>query len=405
MYLRRFFFCTIITLLGITSSIFSFASLADVTVSPPDLSTLREKAQQRIESHFSSDWMNHQSASLSRWLIGAPTLEISALQSNQATGTDEIEVRLGVQIQRPDNLDLFDRMDEVNDAILSAQQRQQALLVSGLVRQRTWDAALARQQVIALSDKQVWLQQLGNQLTERFNAGELSRLAYLQWQQQQLDVEQALLAAQAQLNAAMQAYQDLTGVDVLPAEIAEVRLSNLDTALNSHPEFRLLSLQQQYAAAAYEYSRQSQSNWDVALVARRLQSVLGDENQVGVAVGIPLTINAPANPQDLQAWQQTDLALSQSLMNLRISLHQQLTSLQAELTALTAQVEVARRQVAIGEQIVEQLGQLRQNSELEQSNWLQSLLEQRDRTYQLDKMTLSQQQMVAQINQLAGQVL
>lgn len=402
MYLRRFFFCTITTLLGITSSIFSFASLADA---PPDLSALRVNAQQRIESHFSSDWMNHQSASLSRWLIGAPTLEISALQSNQATGTDEIEVRLGVQIQRPDNLALFDRMDEVNDAILSAQQRQQALLVSGLVRQRTWDAALARQQVIALSDKQVWLQQLGNQLTERFNAGELSRLAYLQWQQQQLDVEQALLAAQTQLNAAMQAYHDLTGVDVLPAEIAEVRLSNLDTALNSHPEFRLLSLQQQYAAAAYEYSRQSQSNWDVALVARRLQSVLGDENQVGVAVGIPLTINAPANPQDLQAWQQTDLALSQSLMNLRISLHQQLTSLQAELTALTAQVEVARRQVAIGEQIVEQLGQLRQNSELEQSNWLQSLLEQRDRTYQLDKMTLSQQQMVAQINQLAGQVL
>ncbi|GGF62099.1 hypothetical protein GCM10011338_13120 [Alteromonas lipolytica] len=349
--------------------------------------------------------MNHQSTSLSRWLIGAPTLEISALQSNQAMGTDEIEVRLGVQLQRPDNVDLFDQMADMSDAILSAQQQQQSLLVSGLVRQRSWDALLAHQRVISLRDKRVWLQRLGSQLTQRFNAGELSRLAYLQWQQQQLDVEQALLSAEGELTASMQAYSELTGAQSLPATINEQPVANLDMALNGHPEFKLLSLQQKYTAAAYEYSRQSQNNWDVALVARRLQSVLGNENLLGVAVGIPLSVEAPANPQDLQAWQQTDQALSQSLMNLRLSLQQQLRLLTARLASLSAQIAIAEQQVALGEQIVEQLEQLKQNSELEQSNWLQSLLEQRDRTYALDLQKLSQQQLVAQINQLAGQVL
>jgi len=349
--------------------------------------------------------MAHQSASLSRWLIGAPTLEVSALQSNLATGTDEIEVRLGVQIQRPDNLHLYDQMEQTNQAILIAQERQQALLISGLVRQRAWDAAMARQQVNALSDKQVWLSRLGTQLTERFNAGELSRLAYLQWQQQQLDVQQALVGAKAELAGAMQAYAELTGAQTLPASMAESVPANLDSAMNSHPELKLLSLQKQYAAAAYQYGRQSQSNWDVALVARRLQSVMGDENQVGIAVGIPLALEMPANPQNLQAWQQTDLALSQTLMNLRITLQQQVSTNIASLTSLEEQIAIGEQQVAIGEQIVEQLTQLKQSSEVEQSNWLQSLLEQRDRSYQLDQLKLSQQQRVAQINQLAGQVL
>ena len=370
-----------------------------------ELAALRAQAQQRVEQNYSSDWMAHQSASLSRWLIGAPTLEVSALQSNLATGTDEIEVRLGVQIQRPDNLHLYDQMEQTNQAILIAQERQQALLISGLVRQRAWDAAMARQQVNALSDKQVWLSRLGTQLTERFNAGELSRLAYLQWQQQQLDVQQALVGAKAELAGAMRAYTELTGAQTLPASMAESVPANLDSAMNSHPELKLLSLQKQYAAAAYQYGRQSQSNWDVALVARRLQSVMGDENQVGIAVGIPLALEMPANPQNLQAWQQTDLALSQTLMNLRITLQQQVSTNIASLTSLEEQIAIGEQQVAIGEQIVEQLTQLKQSSELEQSNWLQSLLEQRDRTYQLDQLKLSQQQRVAQINQLAGQVL
>ena len=75
------------------------------------------------------------------------------------------------------------------------------------------------------------------------------------------------------------------------------------------------------------------------------------------------------------------------------------------LASLEEQIAIGEQQVAIGEQIVEQLERLKQSSELEQSNWLQSLLEQRDRTYQLDQLKLSQQQRVAQINQLAGQVL
>lgn len=402
MYFQRVFVCLTTSIIVILSGSFSaHLQAADIA----DLAALRVQAQQRVEQSYSSDWMAHQSSSLSRWLIGAPTLEVSALQSNLATGTDELEVRLGVQIQRPDNLDLFDQMEQTNQAIMIAQQRQQALLISGLVRQRVWDAAMARQQVNALSDKQVWLSRLGTQLTERFNAGELSRLAYLQWQQQQLDVRQALVSAKAELAGAMRAYTELTGAHALPANMTEPVPANLDAALNSHPELKLLSLQKQYAAAAYQYGRQSQSNWDVALVARRLQSVMGDENQVGIAVGIPLAFEMPANPQDLQAWQQTDLALSQSLMNLRITLQQQVSTNMASLTSLEEQIAIGEQQVAIGEQIVEQLAQLKQSSELEQSNWLQSLLEQRDRTYQLDQLKLSQQQRVAQINQLAGQVL
>ncbi|MCP4866783.1 MAG: hypothetical protein GY897_22850 [Alteromonas sp.] len=402
MYFYRVFVFLTTAIIPILSGSFSTHLQASELA---DLAALRAQAQERVEQNYSSDWMAHQSSSLSRWLIGAPTLEVSALQSNLATGTDEIEVRLGMQIQRPDNLDLFDQMEQTNQAILVAQKRQQTLLVSGLLRQRAWGAAMARQQVNALSDKQVWLTRLGTQLTERFNAGELSRLAYLQWQQQQLDVQQALVSAKAELAGAMRAYTELTGAQTLPANMAESVPANIDSALNSHPELKLLSLQKQYAAAAYQYGRQSQSNWDVALVARRLQSVMGDENQIGIAVGIPLAIEMPANPQNLQAWQQTDLALSQTLMNLQITLQQQLSTNMTSLSSLEEQIAIGEQQVAIGEQIVEQLERLKQSSELEQSNWLQSLLQQRDRTYQLEQLKLSQQQLVAQLNQLAGQVL
>ena len=173
MYFQRVFgFLTTGIILILSGSFSAYLQASEIA----DLAALRVQAQQRVEQSYSSDWMAHQSSSLSRWLIGAPTLEVSALQSNLATGTDELEVRLGVQLQRPDNLDLFDQMEQTNQAIMVARQRQQALLISGLVRQRAWDAAMARQQVNALSDKQVWLSRLGTQLTERFNAGELSRL-------------------------------------------------------------------------------------------------------------------------------------------------------------------------------------------------------------------------------------
>ena len=168
MYFQRVFgFLTTGIIVILSGSFSAYLQASEIA----DLAALRVQAQQRVEQSYSSDWMAHQSSSLSRWLIGAPTLEVSALQSNLATGTDELEVRLGVQLQRPDNLDLFDQMEQTNQAIMVARQRQQALLISGLVRQRAWDAAMARQQVNALSDKQVWLSRLGTQLTERFNAG------------------------------------------------------------------------------------------------------------------------------------------------------------------------------------------------------------------------------------------
>lgn len=400
---RLFIFIFILT--GLALSGLSAGAEANNSLNNTDLTQLRKQAAQHINNRLSNQWVSQQASSLSRWLIGAPVLEVSALQSNLASGTDELEVRLGVQLQRPDNLGLYDQLSRLNTAIIEAQQQQQQLVVSGLLRQRLWQAVLARQQVTALADKQEWLGQLGEQLIQRFKAGELSRLAYLQWQQQQLDVKQALISASADLSAAIRAYSELTGESELPVTFAETVVSDIATALNRHPEMRLLTLQRQYTAGAYEYGRQSQVNWDVALVARRLTSSMGDENQIGVAVGIPLAFDAPSNPTDLQAWQQSDLAFSQNLMNLQFNLQQQLTLLSAKLASLSEQVAISREQLAIGDEIVKQLSQLRQNSELEPSNWLQSLLEQRDRKYQLQLLQLEQQQVIAQINQLAGQVL
>lgn len=404
LYRQRLFFFVFIFL---SISVIGFRTDARVIVSSENshLSELRQQAEQHINDRLSNQWVSQRASSLSRWLIGAPLLEISALQSNLDNGTDEIEVRLGFQLQRPDNLGLYDQLSSLNVAIVEAHQQQQQLMVSGLLRQRIWQAALARQQVIALEDKQKWLDQLGEQLTQRFKAGELSRLAHLQWQQQQLDVKQALISGRADLSAAMRAYSELTGKSELPEVFAETLVGDMATALNRHPEIKLLTLQRQYTASAYEYGRQSQVNWDVALVARRLTSSMGDENQIGLAVGIPLAFDAPATPGDLQAWQQADLAFSQNLMNLQFNLQQQLTLATAELASLSEQVAISREQLAIGDEIVKQLGQLRQNSELEQSNWLQSLLEQRDRKYQFQQLQLERQQLIARINQLAGQVL
>lgn len=400
---RLYVFIFILTALAVNG----LPASAEANKSPDNagLTQLRQHAEQHINNRLSNQWVNQQASSLSRWLVGAPVLEISALQSNLASGTDELEMRLGVQLQRLDNLGLYDQLTRLNTAIIEAQQQQQQLIVSGLLRQRLWQAALVRQQVTALEDKQEWLEQLGEQLTQRFKAGELSRLAYLQWQQQQLDVKQALISASADLSAAMRAYSELTGESELPETFSETIVGDIATALNRHPEIRLLTLQRQYTAGAYEYGRQSQVNWDVALVARRLTSSMGDENQIGLAVGIPLAFNAPANPGNLQAWQQSDLAFSQNLMNLQFNLQQQLTLLSAKLASLSEQVAISQKQLAIGDEIVKQLTQLRQNSELEQSNWLQSLLEQHDRRYQLQLLQLEQQQLIAQINQLAGQVL
>ncbi|HAU93968.1 MAG TPA: hypothetical protein DCW59_16590, partial [Alteromonas sp.] len=92
MYFQRVFvFLTTGIILILSGSFSAHLQASEIA----DLAALRVQAQQRVEQSYSSDWMAHQSSSLSRWLIGAPTLEVSALQSNLATGTDELEVRLG----------------------------------------------------------------------------------------------------------------------------------------------------------------------------------------------------------------------------------------------------------------------------------------------------------------------
>lgn len=389
---------TLISLLSILTPFFILSG----NVQALTLAELQASAQQHLQQ-AQQDSTQQRYAKLSSWLAGGVSLQASAMQSNQSLGTDEYEVGLFVPINSPTARTTVKQQNALTMQLTEALDQRFALFTSGLIREALWQRVMAQKSYDLEQQKQAWLAQQLADNKIRFEAGELTQVAWSQWQLQALYAERAFAIAEAKLEQAVGYYRDVTGTDELPEQFIETPSDDPMSVLNRHPDLVLLRLSMQQATLALNASSHSASPWTVGMVARQLRGPSGNENLVGVSVDIPLSIGNENSQADVNDWQTSMASMQNALTETQLALLQQLKQSQRELTQVQYEVQILERQVALSQAISQQ--QQQQQGEVAQQLIIQSLLEQQNLTQELALANLKIAEIKAKINQISGKAL
>jgi len=328
--------------------------------------------------HGASQVQTHSGAppyQASAWLAGLPSVELSYLDSDQRYGTDEAELNVNLPFKsgrrrKADEalLGLATDLDE-----LSLQQRQ--LYYSGLIREALWSYRVADIRRRFAADKRRLLLQLEQRQRDLLAASATSEYALLLLQTELVDVE---IAQQQYLQAArqwLQRYQQVTGLDSMPADIRESAPPIDGFAPGQNPRLRALELAHSQRRQLLRANSAQASDWNLSLTAKNLETAGYDEQQYGLGVEIPLSGLDIARQSDNSEWRaaQRDylLARDQLLNELRGSWERLLN----ERDALQQKQHLLERSEQLTTRIADQLAQLQSSNEIAQEIVLRRMMD------------------------------
>ncbi|WP_100642419.1 hypothetical protein [Alteromonas facilis] len=365
------------------------------------MSELQMLAQERLTELYGDDApTSYPSSSVRKWLASPLTLDFTALRSDQSEGSDELELALRAEINNPTAMQLNADVSEITQSLQAAMEQKSQLFYAGLVRRLVWERLAAESEVAALNQKLAWIERFGDDLTRRVNAEEASRFTLLQWQQQRLQIRSDLLTAQANVQAITKQYKDILGTETLPTNPIEAVVE--PARLPLPPELHIATLQYQLGQKAFDLSKASAAPWQVGFIVKQLKTSGFDEKQIGLTVGVPLSIGGSVDVVTSAEWELARQSLQNNWIEQRLAYQQQHDAANAEMAILKQQLALLEEQVALGEDVISRLDQLQKTSELEQSAWLQERLRQMDLRQALDRLALSAHQQQAKINQILG---
>lgn len=270
--------------------------------SPPALAnvTLKDALSAAVEIQNKNlntiDSVNIQSHDFSAWLDGAPFVSVSVLRSQESLGTNEVELGLTLPIKST----LVKRIEaqlQQNTLVLKAHaSRQQALYLSGQLRELLWNAQILKIKLSSAAHKTELLEQL----SQRVDALSESRAvpAYIALLLDKESIENALvkLDYEYQLNSVMAEFRRLTGLVQLPDDIQESSPEPLSYSVLNHPDIALLDGAWARFSAMFKSSNQQAEPYQLTLSARRIEVANFDENQIGLGFEMPIAISEQYSP-------------------------------------------------------------------------------------------------------------
>lgn len=276
----------IFTLVSFLSVIVSASSYASVSLQDALDAAIEKQKQQFV----SAEMVEIEDKDFLSWLDGAPFVSISALRSQEDLGTDESEIGLTLPIKSQLRRSIEKKLQSNSTLLKESTNRQQALYLSGQIRELVWEARMLGVRISTAKDKVDMLERLNITVQALSESRVVPEYIALLLEKESIDSTLALLDYEYQMSNLMSEYNRLTGLRALPTSIQE----NFDEAASftilSHPDITLLDGGWQYFARTFEANNKEADPWHLTLTARRVAIPAFSENQIGIGVEIPLSI-------------------------------------------------------------------------------------------------------------------
>ena len=354
---------TMLRLAGLLGGlIFPLTSLAAQSVLDLSLREVLDVTMQRSAELAPRDLAPQYTSS--SWLAALPTVGLSYLQSDEKLGTDETEFTINLPIKSGRQREVDRELQSLSAEIAAADELRRRLYWSGLIRESVWShqAAVTRQR--AAAHKVSLLSAMEARQRELLAASATSSYALLLIRQERLRAEIAQLEHSHDAQRWLQQYRQVTGLGNLPREIREPVPGGAAAALAQHPELLRLELGWRQQRTLLASAGQKASPWNLSLHAKQLDNPALDEQQLGVAIEMPLTLfdieTAPLNSE----WQEQARQYWTARDELTVEIRRRWEVLNNEAAMLREKDALLRQSSELGESMAKQSEQLRTLNEL-----------------------------------------
>lgn len=244
------------------------------------------------------------------------------------------------------------RMDVAlaGDKSYATSQTALQMRVAGQVRDSLWDIALNQELVNAAEEALATQQSLLQDIQRKVQHGELAKTDAMLAQQALLEVEKQSVTARAELMHAHFRYQQITGLQAMPAVFEEVLSSRTDfmaSPLWLDSEAHVELAQQQRALARIE----RRENPQVILNARNSQGAFDAAYNQSVGVRVRIPLDSPVRGASIEA--ESEVLAANALMQreqLRLTLQQALHEAEHNLETYQQQLTLDAQHAALADQ-------------------------------------------------------
>jgi len=390
--------CLLVTL--VSSSFLCHAAHSELsqalTTSQARLHSLSQSGGQLPQSQIS--------LSSSSWLNGLPSISLSHLGSLDNGNSYEQELSLNLPIKSPAMHSSDKQIKQLTQGIQVQQAALQGLYLSGLLRQSLWEHRLAAVKLAQLDRKSQLLDKLHHQQKQLTDAGELPIAHILLLERELVDIALERVDLNQQQAEALTLYQQLTGQEQIPQNIAETARplsanNQPNDMLAQHPLWQLLSLQKQQQLLIIQ-SQQAGNNdpWAVSLTAKNT----ADDQQLGIAVSVPLTLGSALSQTELSQCQQANTEHTLNLDRTYIELKTQLKKLEQQQQNLLDQQTLLTQALHLSRTITEELAKVKDQNQVSYEVWLRRYMDALDTESRLALNQVAQQQLHSQQLQALG---
>lgn len=305
------------------------------------------------------------------WLPQAPSIGFSHQNDALMSNRDEREwqAQMQIPIWLPGQRQARSQVASLADDSLSQDRAGLQQLAADLLRNAVWEIALRRNDVNLMENRRNTMRNIAADVQKRFKAGEVARLDVMQADQETLLAERQQVTAHAELMHAQFRYQQLTGLNEMPAKLEEPLSSRdnfTDSAYWQASQARLKLAEGQRDLTAIE----QRQNPQLTLSTRTIQGGFdyAYNSSMGVAINIPLQsevqrapllANAEQNIGDARTQlenlrRQLENNLHEAEHNLHVS-RQELTLIEQQQAIASENASLARKAYRLGELDLNQL--------------------------------------------------
>lgn len=305
------------------------------------------------------------------WLPQAPSVGFSHQNDALMSNRDEREWQAQVQIPiwLPGQRQARSQVASLADDSLSQDRAGLQQLAADLLRNAVWDIAMRRNDVGLADARRNTMRSLSEDVQKRFKAGEVAKLEVMQVDQETLQAERLRVTAHAELMHAQFRYQQLTGLNEIPAKLEESLSTREDYA--DSPYWQAAQAKVKLAEGQRDLTMiEQRQNPQLTLSTRTIQGGFdyAYNSSMGVAINIPLQsevqrapllANAEQNIGDARTQLETlrrqlENNLHEAEHNLHVS-RQELTLIQQQQAIASENASLARKAYRLGELDLNQL--------------------------------------------------
>lgn len=325
--------------------------------------------------------------------------------ANSDTGYRQWEGGLAMPMWLPGQRDRRYKVADATERQADAFGRLYAWQVAGTLRELLWSIRIAEAELELARNALHSAQALEANVARRVQAGELARTDLILARKETLARDIELASAQSARDMQLQHYQHLTGLSVLPVDIAEIAMTGSEIP-EDHPALR--SVQETLARAGAERERirgERRANpvLTVGGKADRPATGLGYDNALFVELNLPLGSKRQAGVRNADAERSYAEALA-ALNRTQMELEHELHTAFADQALATHAAQLAERQNTLA---AESLQLMQRAFELGESD-LFTLLQTRSQALTAERdfkvRRLEQGRAAARINQALGAI-